>query len=237
MGKTSIEWTDDFNVQVGACIMSEPSRCANTETALPKRDPGLEGHVMAFSTLTFRAYVAKLKGRRLGAFKAAAVKAGITFEEYISRIERGLKRCTDCGDWLDRGEFDPDPSRWDGTSSKCRGCRRERYSHEFVPAEEVSRFGTVREPIRGGDKRQARHFINRDVDLGVRPDPNDMHCVKCGHKGSDRRHEYHHHMGYSAEHFFDVLPLCSACHHEEHPENHRKPRAATGRFTTEVNNG
>jgi hypothetical protein len=77
-------------------------------------------------------------------------------------------------------------------------------------------MGPPRHDPRDGDKIQARHLINQDIKHGKRPDPDDLHCAHCGHKGPDRRHEYHHHMGYVARHHYDVIPLCSKCHHEEH---------------------
>ena len=40
--------------------------------------------------------------------------------------------------------------------------------------------------------------------------------IKAGHKGEGRRHEYHHHLGYAAEHHYDVIVLCSICHRSEH---------------------
>jgi hypothetical protein len=47
----------------------------------------------------------------------------------------------------------------------------------------------------------------------MRPNPNDIPCVDCGHIGSDRRHEYDHHLGYAADHHGDVEAVCSRCHH------------------------
>lgn len=173
---------------------------------------------MAVSILSFRSYVASLSGRRLGSFKNAAQKAGITFEEYITRVEAGLKRCTDCTVWKDRGCFSVDNSRWDGLCAKCKACSGIRYEEEYqpIPVDLIRKSGPSSSPMRDGDKLQARHLVNLDVANNVRPNPNDLHCAKCGHKGDDLRHEYHHHMGYSIEHFYDVMALCSKCHHAEH---------------------
>lgn len=177
---------------------------------------------MAVSSLSFRSYVANLSGRRLGAFKTAAVKLGITFEDYIGRIERGQKNCIDCRQWKDRGEFVADVSRWDGLASKCRECssRRHQEYYEPVDALDMAAMGPPREACRDGDKEHARHLINLEVRTLKRPNPNNLFCVKCGHFGGDLRHEYHHHMGYSAEHVYDVVPLCSACHSACHHGGH-----------------
>lgn len=175
---------------------------------------------MAVSTLSFRVYVSQLSGRRLGAFKAAAAKLGITLDDYIGRVEAGQKCCLDCRTWKPRGDFGVDTSRWDATAAKCKSCVSVRWRdlHEFVPAEDLKKPGPPQSPLRDDEAERARGLINRDVAMDRRPSPNDLFCAKCGHKGGDRRHEYHHHMGYSAEHIYDVVALCSRCHHGEHPD-------------------
>lgn len=169
---------------------------------------------MAFSTLSFRDFLSKLSGCRLGAFKRAASEFGLDLEGYIQKIEANLKSCSDCKQWKDRGEYDPDKSRWDGLKYKCRECARIRSRKD---AFSFKRPGFAPLPLPSNDKAAARQAVNKQVRKGTRPNPNDLHCVSCGHKGDDLRHEYHHHMGYEAEHVYDVLPLCSACHHKEHP--------------------
>jgi 5-methylcytosine-specific restriction endonuclease McrA len=59
-----------------------------------------------------------------GAIKVAAQRAGITADEYRSRIASGLKRCTKCKNWRAVGEFARDASRHDGRSAKCTWCTR-----------------------------------------------------------------------------------------------------------------
>lgn len=174
---------------------------------------------MAFSTLSFRDFLSKLSGRKLGAFKTAAAKCGVPFDEYVSLIESGRKCCTDCRKWKDRGEFASDRSRWDELAAKCSACAGRRYnaSHEMVSADEHAHSGPVAETP-SGDKVHARRLIAMQVSRGHRPRADSLHCVRCGHKGDDRRHEYHHHMGYSEHHAFDVMPLCVDCHAKEGPK-------------------
>jgi len=76
------------------------------------------------------------------------------------------------------------------------------------------RFGPPPHPARDGDKEQARQRINVEVRTGRRPHPNSLACVDCGHLWSvgERRHEYDHHLGYAAEHHYDVVPVCTTCH-------------------------
>ena len=143
-----------------------------------------------------------------GAVKYAAKMAGLTLPEYIERVSRGLKKCCICKQWKEVSLFDKDSSRHDGISSKCKECHRGLWRIKL-------QGGPQRKPRRQGDKTQARQRINQDVKRGIRPDPNDLHCVLCGHKGEDKRHEYHHVCGYEPEHHYGVMPFCSTCHHQE----------------------
>jgi hypothetical protein len=69
-------------------------------------------------------------------------------------------------------------------------------------------------PPREGDKKQARQRVNVEVRTGYRPHPNTMPCTDCGHiwEPGERRHEYDHHLGYAAQHHYDVQPVCTDCH-------------------------
>ena len=74
----------------------------------------------------------------------------------------------------------------------------------------------------------ARHKTNYLVDCGILPDPDSVPCARCGHIGQDRRHEYHHHLGYTAEHRTDVVSLCAKCHRVFHPQLKGVKRRPTG---------
>lgn len=160
-------------------------------------------------------------GSKLGVLKIAAKKVGLSLEQYQDRIRSGQKRCTFCEEWKDKQFFDKDTSRWDVLTAGCRECRNERAKAVYSPIDVLFRLpaGPQRIPRRRGDKAQAKARINHDVEHKLRPNPNDLFCAKCGHKGNDRRHEYHHIMGYDELHHYDVIPLCSRCHHEEHPRH------------------
>jgi hypothetical protein len=166
----------------------------------------------------FRAFISRLSGRKLGGFKRAADMAGISFQEFIDRVDSGLKRCMSCKQWIKFSGFISDASRWDCLSSRCSECQRrfQRQRYEPVPPSEWKPKGPPRKEPRDGDKIQARHLINLDIRHGKRPDPDMLHCAYCGHKGTDRRHEYHHYMGYEARHHYDVIPICSVCHAQAH---------------------
>lgn len=78
----------------------------------------------------------------------------------------------------------------------------------------TGRPGPAPHPPRDGDRLQARQRVNVEVRTGRRPHPNTLPCSDCGHIWSpgERRHEYDHHKGYTAEHHLDVEPVCTTCH-------------------------
>lgn len=142
-----------------------------------------------------------------GAIKIAAKKAGLSIDEYLTKINNGYKKCTICEKWKFIDEFNKDKSRADGYSSRCKPCSTAIFRIKSMNTH-------PRQVRRDGDKIQARSRINIDITNGLRPDPNSLYCSLCGHKGNDRRHEYHHVQGYEKEHHYDVLPLCTKCHHK-----------------------
>lgn len=149
-------------------------------------------------------------GSRNGVLKVAARRVGLSVSEYMDRIANGMKWCTLCAEWKSVDDFDFDATRGDARKSSCRRCGRALWRRRKMNR------GPTRIERRSGDKVQAVARINADVRMGLRPNPNELHCAICGHKGKDRRHEYHHHLGYEPDHHYDVIALCSKCHHAEH---------------------
>lgn len=76
----------------------------------------------------------------------------------------------------------------------------------------IRRPGPAPHPARDGDKVQARQRVNVLVRTGRLPRPCTLACADCAHLGSDRRHEYDHHLGYGAEHHLTVEAVCTLCH-------------------------
>ncbi len=148
----------------------------------------------------------------LGAAKIVAVKLGMSLDDYLRRNE-SEKWCVGCKNWHSRSAFGADASRSDGLASQCLDWRKRHYTTTHVRKARQSRAGLFLVPTRDGDKKQARARVNHAVDVGRLPDPNSLPCVDCGHEyDGRRRHEYDHHMGYSAEHQFTVQAVCSVCH-------------------------
>lgn len=90
---------------------------------------------------------------------------------------------------------------------------------------------------RDGDKKQARQRINVEVRTGRRVHPNNLPCTSCGHvwKHGEKRHEYDHHLGYAAEHHFDVQVRCTKCHHAKDSPKANQTHCIKGHGFTEEN--
>lgn len=101
----------------------------------------------------------------------------------------------------------------------CRACRNDRSRRAYTPVADPHP-GPRPHPPRPGDKRQARHRVNYQVDIGARPDPNALPCTDCGHiyTPGGKRHEYDHAAGYGEEAHEFVEAVCSACHHRRSAE-------------------
>jgi hypothetical protein len=99
------------------------------------------------------------------------------------------------------------------------------------------RMGPAPAPRRDGDKYQARRAVRLDVESGRRPHANDLPCTDCGHiwRPGQRRHEYDHHLGYGADHHFDVQAVCSLCHHARDNRNKAKTHCLRGHPFSAVN--
>lgn len=147
-----------------------------------------------------------------GALLCAANKIGVAVEEYKAKRDAGLKFCMLCREWHSVAEFGKDAHRHDGLASACKKSRqhlgRKRYTPK--PRERGRRFV----PVRDGDKKQARYWVNHLIRVGILPRPNDVPCADCGHefKTGERRHEYDHFMGYTAQHHETVEAVCTRCH-------------------------
>jgi hypothetical protein len=54
--------------------------------------------------------------------RTAAVKLGLSFEEYRTHVEAGRRFCWDCREWLPADDFARDANRPSGRKSQCRAC-------------------------------------------------------------------------------------------------------------------
>lgn len=157
-------------------------------------------------------YIDRMAQTKEGAIKVAAARCGITVAEYNLRVATNEKWCTRCKRWHLRSEFGNDSSRFDGLASTCARSRDAHRAATYIPKIRISKRGARYAVARAGDKKQARARVNHLVHIGLLPNPNTLPCARCGHLGTDRRHEYDHLYGYDAEHQEDVQSLCTVCH-------------------------
>lgn len=124
------------------------------------------------------------------------------------------KWCTGCKTEHPKTAFGKDSSRGDGLDAKCLMFRKRRYSETFIPSDRMKPMGPAPDPSRDGDKKQARHRVNLHVQNGRLPHPNTIPCYDCLHiwNAGERRHEYDHYLGYSAENHLEVQSVCTTCH-------------------------
>lgn len=86
---------------------------------------------------------------------------------------------------------------------------KERYKGRYreSTAESVKRW-LARDPNRG----KAHRAVNDAVRKGDIPHISNQSCIQCGQRALD----YHHHKGYSPEHWLNVIPVCRNCHKAMH---------------------
>ena len=136
-------------------------------------------------------------GSAAGAERTAAIRVGVSVDEYRARRSAGEKWCYACRAWHPTGAFVADRRRGDGRKAKCLR----------------SDSGRPR-----GERDRVRELARRAVGVAVRfgrlPRANDRPCVDCGHvwRDGERRHEYDHYLGYEIEHRLAVEPVCTTCH-------------------------
>lgn len=133
-------------------------------------------------------------GSRIGNQKKAAKFIGISFEEYMSKIESGQKRCTKCKVWKIVDMFGPDKSRSDKRRPTCFTCSKVRGGLGRIPAKDI--------------KVKARCAVNHAVRMGRLARPRTLPCIDCGNPAR----EYDHHLGYDLVNHLNVQPVCAKCH-------------------------
>lgn len=174
----------------------------------------------------------------VGARKIAAKHLGLTYAEYLARLDAGMKHCTKCRTWKRRREFGRDASRGDGLAVRCRDCthvaedrrhlghpssmKGKRMQPESCRKMSAATRGAKNHRWKGGAslhlkprdpmRLKARRAVNHAVDNSRLAQPRRLPCIRCGRNA----HEYHHHLGYAPEHHLDVQALCRACHRNVH---------------------
>ena len=66
----------------------------------------------------------------LGAQRMWARRQGLSLEEYLCKINSGLKRCMKCKEWKPITVFPKDKSRKDGSHTRCKICQARPLPHK-----------------------------------------------------------------------------------------------------------
>ncbi len=167
-------------------------------------------------------------GSALGVKKLAAARIGVSLADYQTMVDAGDKWCTGCKAWHSRSAFNADKSRSDGLAAACPSARKTSYQRAYQPRERRSKLGAFFAETRDGDRLQARARVNHRVKTGMIPAPSTLPCSDCGHvwTDGDKRHEYDHYLGYSAEHQLSVQAVCVRCHRAR--DKARREKRANG---------
>lgn len=161
---------------------------------------------------------------KIGAQKTAAYKIGIPVEQYLQQIQSGLKWCSICRNFKPLHLFNNDADKIDGKNYCCKDCgrKKDRARYKPIPREQWKPRGFDVHPPRDGDKQQARNRVNREVRKGKLPHAQTVPCTDCGHIGSDRLHEYDHHLGYAAINHLAVECVCVPCHNKREQQRRKQ---------------
>ena|SRR3990167_9327372 len=150
------------------------------------------------------------------------------------------KCCSQCKDEKNIGEFHKNSSNKDGWANWCKSCasaykkfhnrtllgrtrnkirvRKYRNSQkgkatlrQYNNLEEIKikkRQDNSRYRKQNPEKIIARMRVSHAVRKGLLPKASALECVQCGEQARD----YHHHKGYKAKFWLDVIPVCKKCH-------------------------
>jgi len=145
-----------------------------------------------------------------------------------------FKQCSKCKQSKKLSEFNGDSARKDGYRSWCKSCTRlidKQYSqterHKKIRKlyrqtkkyKKINSQHQIRYRKRYPQKIAAHNALNRYIPLGKIQKPDKYRCF-CG----EHAKEYHHYLGYSPEHFFDVIPVCRLCHAKIHRNQNNRQR-------------
>lgn len=134
-------------------------------------------------------------GSLSGATKTAAIRLGMTIDEYLEKRAAGQKWCSGCKSWHPTQDFPRNRNRSDGLNAECL----------------VAKLGKRKSP-RHRPQASARTAVYRAIRKGILPLPSSLPCTDCGHHDSDKRHEYDHFAGYNLENRLSVEVVCTTCH-------------------------
>jgi len=136
---------------------------------------------------------------------------------------RSIKRCRRCNQIKSVLEFDKNYPSKDGHINICKTCKsvyNKKYSqteqnkaaHKRYNQSEKGKERYKRYSIRHPDKIKAKNVVRYAIRVGKLSHPNTLQCSYGYHPAE----QYHHHKGYTPEHWLDVVPTCEKCHKKIH---------------------
>lgn len=113
------------------------------------------------------------------------------------------KVCSNCKYLCDASMFGTDTSRPDGLNVTCKQCRAAQR------AGRPSEYYRMRKyKISHPDQRRARNAISKAVARKLIKRAQEHGCFICKRQAD----HYHHHLGYTWEYRYHVIPVCVSCH-------------------------
>jgi hypothetical protein len=133
------------------------------------------------------------------------------------------KKCCTCKTVKTYLDFHKSRGESDGLQNECKECKkkfasspkREKINLEIRRRYARSEKGKKKYQLYSRRRREkypeickAQGVVNRSVKKGTILSARCFNCFKCGKQAE----AYHHHLGYSPEHWLDVVPVCKKCH-------------------------
>ena len=141
------------------------------------------------------------------------------------------KHCPKCKCILPRSEFHNNSKTYDSLGVWCKIClriarkvrrhtktgqKKRRQEYEKYRQTEKMKLTQCRnyykQRLKYPAKIKARAAIHNSIIGGRLAAPTNFKCHNCPNQAQ----EYHHYLGYSPEHWFDVVPICKCCHRKIH---------------------
>ena len=128
------------------------------------------------------------------------------------------KRCGKCKKLKAASEFYKRRAKMDGLRSACKSCNNEaRNAHRKTPAGREQRRRLAKRRYHQHryillQQISARQKVRSAINNGAMLPASALRCIECARTS----HYWHHHMGYTKEHVFDVIPVCRICHQQLH---------------------
>lgn len=167
----------------------------------------------------------KLKGGRFWDCQCKKCRSQAAKQRYATRDTETFANtskicsnlnCRRAGKLLNLSEFHKDRYKPDGHLPQCKECANNRYAeYRSTPKgrEQRSKWSAeYKKKNSDAPQFKARYAVNLAIQRGTLIKPTNLLCIDCGCQAK----EYHHHLGYSEEHYLDVVPVCIPCHTKIH---------------------